>query len=679
MRKVFLYLIGTALAASASEPDTLRLPELTISARRPMSEIGVRRSSVDSVALKENVALSMADVLGFNSSVYVKNYGRATLSTVSFRGTSPCHTGVSWNGLPVNSPMLGMTDFSLIPSCFIDKASLLHGSASLAEGSGALGGAVTLTTSPDSRHDGFSCTYTQGAGSFRTFDEFLQVAYRKGRRWLLGTRAVFSSSANDFTYINRDKKLNIYDADHNIIGQYHPREKNRSGAYKDFHLLQEATYEFSRNDRISLNVWYTASNRQLPMITTDYGEVRGIDNRQRENTVRATAAWRRQRAVWNIETRAGYIHTRNAYDYRRETGSGAWSTLTRARTLVNTFIGSGTFNWWPAERWLFTAGLTARHHDVRSADRQMSTAGSEREVGYRKRRLETSIAATARWQPADGVGLAATLREETYGDHVTSPIPALFADWTALSGASRGGQWQLMLKASGSRNLRYPTLNDLYFMPGGNPELRSEKGFTYDCGAVWNLGCDNGSSLRLEAGWFSSRISDWILWLPTTKGFFSPRNVKTVHAYGVELHGEATLPLGRGWEARLNGNWSWTPSVNCGEAISEGDESVGKQLPYVPRTSGSATLRLQWRRWGLLAKWMGYGRRWTQSSNEAGISGVLPAYGICNITAERGFRLNRIDLNLKVSVFNLLDTEYQTISGRPMAGRNFEAFIEFGI
>lgn len=32
-----------------------------------------------------------------------------------------------------------------------------------------------------------------------------------------------------------------------------------------------------------------------------------------------------------------------------------------------------------------------------------------------------------------------------------------------------------MFKASIARNYRYPTLNDLYFKPGGNPDLRPRK------------------------------------------------------------------------------------------------------------------------------------------------------------------------------------------------------------
>lgn len=141
----------------------LRIPEVTVVGKRPMKDIGVQRTRFDSIAMKENIALSMADVLTFNSSVFVKNYGRATLSTVAFRGTSPSHTQVTWNGMRINNPMLGMTDFSTIPSYFIDDASLLHGTSSVNETGGGLGGLVRLSTSP-ANHEGFGLQYVQGVG-----------------------------------------------------------------------------------------------------------------------------------------------------------------------------------------------------------------------------------------------------------------------------------------------------------------------------------------------------------------------------------------------------------------------------------------------------------------------------------------------------------------------------------
>ena len=163
-------------AAEARPERNITIREVPIWGRRPMKEIGVERTTFDSVTLKENIALSIADVLTFNSPLFVKQYGRATLSTVSFRGTGPSHTQVTWNGMRINNPMLGMTDFSMIPSYFIDDASLLHGTSSVNEAGGALGGVVKLSTAPAAA-DGFGLQYIQGIGMYRTFDEFLRLTW----------------------------------------------------------------------------------------------------------------------------------------------------------------------------------------------------------------------------------------------------------------------------------------------------------------------------------------------------------------------------------------------------------------------------------------------------------------------------------------------------------------------
>ena len=293
MRKVItiaLELLSIAGVSAQSITQRIhRLDEVVVTANRPMKDIGVQKTTFDSLALKENIALSMADILTFNSSVFVKSYGRATLSTVAFRGTSPSHTQVTWNGMRINNPMLGMTDFSTIPSYFIDQASLLHGTSSVNETGGGLGGLVKLGTIPDAP-DGFNMQYVQGIGSFKTFDEFARITFHNDN-WTSSTRAVYSSSPNDYKYVNHDKKVNIYDDDHNIIGQYNPTERNRSGSYKDLHLLQEVYYNTNKGDRFGLNAWYINSNRELPMLTTDYGNERNFENRQREHTFRSVLSW----------------------------------------------------------------------------------------------------------------------------------------------------------------------------------------------------------------------------------------------------------------------------------------------------------------------------------------------------------------------------------------------------
>jgi len=648
-------------------PRTIPIREVTVYGRRPMKDIGTVQTRMDSSVLKENVSLSIADVLTFNSSLFVKNYGRATLSTVSFRGTSPSHTQVVWNGMRINNPMMGMTDFSMIPSYFIDDASLLHGTSSVSDVGGGLGGSVRLSTKPASA-EGFGLQYVQGVGSFQTFDEFLRLTYGNDH-WQLSTRAVYSSSPNEYKYRNHDKKENIYDTDHNIIGQYYPTERNRSGSFKDLHILQEAYYNTGRGDRFGLNAWYINSNRELQMLTTDYSDATEMDNRQREHTFRGVLSWDHLRSRWKIAAKAGYINTWMAYDYKRDPGNGIMTTMTRSRSYVNTLYGQADGELY-AGRWLFTASVSAHQHFVRSEDKNIILQQGDRAVvGYDKGRIELSTSLSAKWRPSDRIGFSAVLREELYGRDWTPLIPALFFDGVI---SERGN---IIAKASFSRNFRYPSLNDLYFLPGGNPDLRRESGWTYDAGVQFAVGRDGAYSLSGSATWFDSYVKDWIMWLPTTKGFFSPRNVKDVHSYGVELKADFAAALTEEWHLGAGGTFSWTPSINEGEPMSAADQSVGKQLPYTPEISASLTGELSWRTWSLLYKWSHYSERYTMSSNDLSLSGNLPPYYMSNITLSKQISLRWADLSLKGSVNNLFDEEYLSVLSRPMPGINYEIFI----
>ena len=663
---LMLFCSGSTVAQTLSKG--LHIPEVTIYGKRPMKEIGVQKTRLDSTVLKESIALSMADVLTFNSSIFVKSYGRATLSTVSFRGTSPSHTQVSWNGIRINNPMLGMTDFSMIPSYFIDDATLLHGTSSVNETGGGLGGSVRLSTQP-ANAEGFGMQYIQGIGSFKTSDEFLRLTYGDDH-WQSSTRLVYSSSPNEFSYRNHDKKENIYDEDMTIIGQYYPKEKNRSGSFKDMHFLQEVYYNTRKGDRFGLNAWYIQSNRELPMLTTDYGNESDFENRQREETFRGVLSWDHLRENWKVSAKGGYVHTQMKYDYQRDAGNGVMTPMTRSRSKVDTFYGQSEAEYYIGKEWLFTANASVHQHFVESRDKNIIRQdGNQAIVGYSKGRVELSGAASAKWQPNERIGMSVVLREEMYGKSWTPLIPAFFIDGIV---SERGN---IMLKASTSRNFRFPTLNDLYFLPGGNPNLKRESGWTYDIGMSFAVGKEDVYSLTGSVNWFDSHVKDWILWLPTTKGFFSPRNIKNVHAYGIECKSNFSVLLGKECRLALNGTFSWTPSINEGEPMTAADQSIGKQLPYVPEWSSNISGRLYWKKWSLLYKWCYYSKRHTMSSNDISLTGKLPEYYMSNLTLERGISLKGVELSLKGAVNNLFNEEYLSVLSRPMPRINFEFFI----
>lgn len=184
-------------------------------------------------------------------------------------------------------------------------------------------------------------------------------------------------------------------------------------------------------------------------------------------------------------------------------------------------------------------------------------------------------------------------------------------------------------------------------------------------------------SLKGSLTFFDSEIDDWILWLSdgAKSGIYTPVNVKRVHSYGLELKVDARAELGRRWSLRFDGNYAWTRSINRGDPFSPADESVGKQLVYIPEHSAAFTARLQWRRWVLSYKWCWYSTRYTMSSNDRDHLGYVPPYFMSDVALERLLSCRWADFTLKGCINNLFNEEYETVMGRPMPRLNYSFFI----
>ena len=675
MRRTLLILMSLLLpvtaAAEGEKPVwSLDIDSVEVVTERHIKDIGVQKSVLDTTVLHENISLSMADVLTRNSTLFIKSYGRATLSTASFRGTSASHTQVTWNGMNLNSPMLGMTDFSMIPAYFIDRAALYYGTSSAGVTGGGLGGAVALSTAPVEER-GFGLQFVQGVGSFTTFDDYLRFTYSDGR-WSVSTRVVYSDSKNNFKYTNYRRKTGmIFDDEGGLVGFEYPVERNKSGDFHDLHLLQELYYNAGNGHRFGLAAWYLDSDRGVPMLNVDYRDDADYSNRQRENTFRGVVSWDMIRGSLKLGARAGYVYTYLGYDYSRQIGGGEWAQMTRSRSYVNTVYGAFDAEYYIGRKWLFTAGLTAHQNFVVSKDKNIIRQdGNSAIVGYDKARIEVSGHVSAKWLPTERLGVSVTLRDDFYGTEFTPVIPAAFIDFVA---SKRGN---VVLKASVSRNYRYPTLNDLYFLPGGNDTLRVERGFTYDGGVSFRVGGDGRFSAGGEVTAYDSYIRDWICWLPTAKGFWSPVNIRKVHSYGVEVKADISVRFGRDWRLALKGNYAWTPSINYGDPVNWADESIGKQLVYVPRNSAAVTGRLDWRSWSLGYEWTYYDKRYTTSSNETATRfDELGEYFMSDVWLEKRFAFRWADMSFKGVVRNLFNEEYESVLARPMPRMNFEFFI----
>src|SRR5258708_1949411 len=164
MDKVIIsfFLIIAALTANA-QADTVRLKEVTIyggAVSRYSSGTKVIQFRQDDETGLLNKALTE------ETAAYFKSYGNNQLSTISFRGTSASHTAVLWNGININSPTLGQTDFALLPVFLMEDIAVQYGTASSQYGTDALGGSIILSQSAPRFQRGTRLQLQQQNGSF---------------------------------------------------------------------------------------------------------------------------------------------------------------------------------------------------------------------------------------------------------------------------------------------------------------------------------------------------------------------------------------------------------------------------------------------------------------------------------------------------------------------------------
>ena len=645
---LLLSVVAPLSAVWAEGVDTLRtveMQEIVVRSSRSLRDIGVQKSLISDAVLKEHISASMAEVLAAGSSIFIKSSGRATLSTASMRGTAPSHTSVTWNGVELSSPMLGMTDFSMIPSYFVDGSEVYHGATSVNVTGGGIGGAVELSTKQQ-EHRGLDLQYIQSLASFSTHDEYLRVSYNT-ERWGTSTRLLNSVSENDFPYINYDK-----------VG--HPLEYNKSCGYHDQHLLQEFFVRGGGGGRWSLKVWATDSSRGIPKLSVDFRDDNLTKSWQDEQSLRTVAEWRRAFGGLRLAVSGGYNNDNLHYIHQFSKGGGDVQRAVDSRGITHHTFSTTSAEWSIGNHLMLAANLKAAFYSVDSKDVAPLVP-----VGFEAKRKELSSFLSARWKPTEWFGVATSLRDEWHNGESSPLIPALFLDVTVYP------EWGLIVSSSISRNYHHPSLGDLYFVPGGNPDLRAEEGITYDLGVEstvergeWKA----GGKVTL----YGSDITDWILWTPTIKGFWTPENLAKVKSRGVESKANFLWNFSPRGSVDVDAIFTFSSSINN----AEGDKNFGIQLPYIPRYSASVSTGVTFGAWKMDFKWRYYSERFVSYSGTSFGGGSVPAYHVSDIALNRTFNLSGVKLKLRGEILNLFNAVYQSVLSHPMPPRNYALSLE---
>ncbi len=664
MKRIWFIFAGLLVAAPLLSQGirdslfTIEAVEVTGQRSFIKEEAGGKYTVVDTSILKEKASLSLSELLSENTSVFIKSNGRGAMATASFRGTAASHTQVSWNGISISSPMLGMVDFSLIPVYIIDNLSLKHGAASISDRGGGIGGSINIENRPQ-WEEKFALSYIQGVGSYGTFDEYLQLGLGN-TKIKSSTRLYHNQSQNDYTFINRG----IGNLDPETGEVENPLDTNKNGSYLRYGLVQELYVRPHKDHLLSLVYWGQFGQRAIPWPTSYEGPDNANLNKQDQASHKVVARWKYYAPVGKFELRSGYSGIQ--MDYLQERKVPGLGTVPDIYSVSdqNSFLNTLSYDRELGSRFSVEGKLDVNHHEVSTID---TVSG----LGYQEQRNEVSLFAAFRKSFGERLNMNLMLRQEWVDGRAVPFIPFLGVDYRLLKGE------ELILKASVARNYHQPTLNDLYWQPNGNPDLLPEEGFTMEAGLEYQKSFRN-QQVKTGLTWYRSDIENWIMWIPSTRMNLEPINIEEVLSTGLEYDLSFRGEL-QNFSYGITGTYAYTSSENRGDPLVWGDESTGKQLVYIPLHSGNMMLNLGLHNYFFTYQFNAYSERFTTSSNDLSRRDWLYPYFMNDVSVGGEFRIKKVRLSAEFKVYNLFNESYHSVLYRPMPGRNYMVVIKFNL
>jgi iron complex outermembrane receptor protein len=221
----------------------------------------------------------------------------------------------------------------------------------------------------------------------------------------------------------------------------------------------------------------------------------------------------------------------------------------------------------------------------------------------------------------------------------------------------------VQLRANLQKSYRAPTLNEWYFQPGGNVNLKPEKGWNADAGYELTMPLKNNILLKHDLSMFNRNIQDWILWYGGS--IWTPHNIAKVHSRGIESFNSLHWKYGD-WQTQLGLNSSFVLATTI-KSHQANDGSIGKQIPYSPRYNGQALVGFSFKKISCKYNHTYTGYRFVTTDE----SQYVAPYHTGNIFAAYDLDLKKTRLQINIQCNNLWNEKYQVVHLRPMPLRNW--------
>lgn len=602
------FLLSVALVSLQGQVDTvISVDEVIVNAQsgRAVAIGSTKIALTDSLAGMRGVDQVVSD----HPFLFVKKQGLGGLATLQIRGSSAQQTLVLWNGVPIHSPLLGQLDVTLLPTFLFEKMGLVLGGSSAAWGSGAVAGVLHLESVQDEK----KLSVETSLGSFGYNDQ--RMKYSAGSK------------------VKSTTKMYRAHAQYNYRDRVNDRlQKNADFAQHGF--MQSLTFKPDRYSLLKMHYWYQAAERGIPALITQLQSTA----RQLDHSHRFSTSYRRVHRSSVSAVKWAYFNERNRY-------------VNLSHGLDASFLFSSIF-----AEYYHHLSLNA-HCDLTVTSTFQHTGADSRsfkevETEQRGSLLTSLLVSRSRYQ----------MQWQLRGEKISNYHRLI---WLPLIGAKFELGDGIVIRAKVSRDFRTPTLNDRFWRPGGNLDLRPEQGWSGEAGADFYW-CSELFEVRFATSLFHRIIQDWILWVPNADlPFWSPQNIGKVWSRGLEQQLKAKLAI-KDHQFRAQVGYQFVKSTNE-HMLTLPSIQRGTQLWYVPKHQVGVDITYSTPHWT-----MQLSNQWR--SGFSGINGDLPGFSVLDISLERAIT-NKIRSALRVN--NVLNKDYQIVENVAMPGTHFKVDLKY--
>lgn len=577
--------------------------------------------------LMNQIPLDFTDLLQRYSPVQVNVYGNGNIATLSYRGANEDQTKISWNGILLNSATLGGSDLSLITP---EAASAIK----IESYSNSIGGAMKLSTTPDWKNK----IYTSFHADIGSFD-----AYKNAIQLKIGNRLVqfhlsgqYQTAKNNYPY---------YD----IYKEGKPLDTLSHNELKAWSTVNEFFLKIPREGMLSFGNWLFAKEKQLPPLMGDFAE----SNKYQEDMNSRTYLKYSGIPLRNFYMEFQVSHANEVLDYRDKfLPSDTFYFINTQDKIVRfsqQFLAKKTI-----PRLNLQINVGTDYSFIHAAVPQYANPVKEHRgsifghIYYQKGFLESGLKI-----------------EQPFTSYKV--IRPQFCAHLALVDFRK----IYVLKFTYKDMYRFPDLNDRYWNPGGNPDLKDESGWNLEL--TNQLHCKKNKKYYLDFSTtiYLAQITNNIVWLPVNAVIWTPRNIASVRRYGLENSLEISVSPIDKFTWNFNGAYLFNRTQILKDETNP--DLKNKYLAYRPQHTFKLNTDFDFHFFSLGMNYVYTSTRFTDKENYSFFA--LKSYHLLNMFLKFSGTYKNVSGAFVFKINNLTNTAYESVRAYAQPLRNFSVSI----